>query len=439
MKNDGGMVFGGLVPMAAERARWVGRSKLLATAAVVALAATACSSSHSLGSTASAGATVKDGSGKGGSTSATPTTPPVKDPALHLKDKTKVSYRKAVKITVTDGTLVSMQVSTKTGGTELDGNVSESSSSWSSEAAPKPNTSFKAVANLKDSAGKTHSETLSFKSAAVSSANKVSFGVTPNGGTTVGIGQPIRVQFYSPVTQRAAIEKVMTVSATTPSGKSVVGSWHWLNSQQIDWRPKNFWTPGTKVSLDMKIAGVKAAANRYGRQDYSQTFKIGSSHITRVDARTDRLKVYRDGKLVNTWLTGTGKRGLETYSGIYTVLGKSAVVKMDSCSARVTCDKKDPDYYDENEYWATRLTSSGTFVHAAGWDGMLGRANTSHGCIHLADAKAKDFYNHAVMGDVVIVTNTGRGPQDRINTQDPGLYDWNLSWKTWKAGSALKS
>ena len=103
---------------------------------------------------------------------------------------------------------------------------------------------------------------------------------------------------------------------------------------------------------------------------------------------------------MDTWPTGTGRPGLETYSGTYIVLGKAQVVQMDSCSARITCDKKDPDYYNEKEYWATRITASGTFLHAASWDGLLGRANVSHGCIHLSDADAKDFYNHAVVGDV---------------------------------------
>jgi lipoprotein-anchoring transpeptidase ErfK/SrfK len=253
----------------------------------------------------------------------------------------------------------------------------------------------------------------------------------------VGIGQPVVVRFVTPITKREAMQKVMTVDAVTPDGRPVKGSWSWLNSQQVDWKPDKFWTPGTKVSLDMKIAGVKASADRFGRKDYAQTFTIGASHITRVDASTRRIKVYRDGKLVSTWPTGTGRRGLETYSGTYVVLGKSPVVKMDSCSARITCDKKDPDYYDDPEYFATRITSSGTFLHAADWDPLIGQANVSHGCIHLSKINAEKFYNHAVPGDVVIVSNTGRGPQDRINTQDPGLYDWNVPRATWKANSAL--
>ena len=147
---------------------------------------------------------------------------------------------------------------------------------------------------------------------------------------------------------------------------------------------------------------------------------------------------YHDGKLVHDWPTGTGKRGLETYSGTYVVLGKAKEVVMDSCSARITCDKENPEYYSMKQYWATRITASGTFLHAAGWDPVIGKANVSHGCVHLADAHAKEYFDRAEIGDVVIVSNTGRGPQERIATQDPGLYDWNLSWEQWTAGSALK-
>jgi hypothetical protein len=50
---------------------------------------------------------------------------------------------------------------------------------------------------------------------------------------------------------------------------------------------------------------------------------------------------------------------------------------------------------------------------------------------------AKKFYDHAVPGDIVIVSNTGRGPQERIDTQDPGLYDWNVARSIWKSRSAL--
>jgi lipoprotein-anchoring transpeptidase ErfK/SrfK len=371
-----------------------------------------------------------------GSTSATPT---VKTPVVSVDGSVaKASYQSPVKLVVSDGFFASVQVTSTDDSQPLDGTMSGDGTSWVSELPPHPGSSYKVSAGVRDSAGKDSTQTLTFLVAAVPSSQRVGFSVTPGDGTTVGIGQPIVVRFLTPIKERAAYEKVMTVTATTSSGQPVVGSWHWLGSQEVHWRPKVFWTPGTKVKLDMKIAGVKAAPNRYGRQDYTQTFTIGSSHVTYVDGITHRVKVYRDGKLVNDWPGGTGKTGLETYSGTYIVLGKASQIMMDSCSARITCDKKSPEYYNEKEFWATRITASGTFLHAASWDGLLGKANVSHGCVHLSDASAQDFYNHAVIGDVVIVQRTGRGPQERIATQDPGLIDWNLSWAQWTAGSAVR-
>jgi lipoprotein-anchoring transpeptidase ErfK/SrfK len=430
MKKDEGMTIVTAAP-ASRRAGRVGRGVLFSsTAALLALAASACSA----GSSPTPGS---PGAPSAGASSADAPTA-AQEPKVSLASSdSAVSYLRPVKLVVAGGSFTSVQVSSKSGDEELDGAVTGDGTAWVSELPPKPSSDYQAVATIKAANGQLKTKSVSFTVAKVPANKRVAFTVTPDDGATVGIGQPIVVRFLTPITEKAAFEKAMTVRATTPSGDSVVGSWHWLNSQQVDWRPQSFFQPGTTVKLNMKIAGVKASDTRFGRQDYSETFTIGASHITRVDASSHRVQVFRDGKLVDTWPTGTGRHGLETYSGTYIVLGKSQVVQMDSCSARVTCDKKNPDYYNEKEYWATRITASGTFLHAASWDGLLGRANTSHGCIHLSDSDAKDFYNHAVAGDVVIVKNTGRGPQQRIDTQDPGLYDWNLSWSQWVAGSAL--
>ena len=378
--------------------------------------------------------------GSGGSQSAAaPVKSPVaKTPTVALaKGAKQASYSQDVHIAVMNGSFTSVQVSTASGKQDLEGQVSGDGTEWVSQATPRPASAYTVMAQVKDGAGQVRSMTTSFRAQAVPDDQRIAFSVTPDNGATVGIGQPIVVRFLSAITERAAVQKVMTVHATTASGKAVAGSWSWLNSQQIDWRPDAFWEPGTSVSLSMKIAGVKAAAGRYGRRDYTEKFTIGASHITRVDATAHTVKVYRDGKLVDTWPTSTGRTGLETYSGTYVVLGKSPVVQMDSCSARVTCDKSDPDYYDEKEYFATRITASGTFLHAADWDHQLGEVNDSHGCIHLSGVNARSFYQHAVAGDVVVVTHSGRGPQERIATQDPGLYDWNVSRAVWKRDSAL--
>lgn len=423
------------------------RPAVVAGMVVLVLLAGGCTS---VGHSSSAGAEAEAGDGAGdGATgrASSPTTPTVRTPVVGVDGASgsvtstagaKVSYQNPVKLVVTDGSFTSVQVNGVASGSPLDGTMSGDGTSWVSERSPRPASSYRVTATVKDDKGKESSQIINFTVAAVPSSQKVGFSVVPKDGSEVGIGQPIVIRFLVPVKERVAFQKAMKVTATTPRGKDVTGSWHWLSSQEAHWRPRSFWTPGTKVSLDMKIAGLKAAPNRYGRQDYSQTFTIGASHITYVDGVAHRVKTYHNGQLIGDRAGGTGKKGLETYSGTYIVLDKEKEVLMDSCSARITCDKKDPDYYSKKEYWATRITSSGTFLHAASWDRQLGKANVSHGCIHLSDVDARRLYEQSVPGDVVIVSRTGRGPQERMATQDPGLYDWNLPWSRWVAGSALR-
>lgn len=419
--------------LAARHRKWRAGARAASGTAVFLLLVTGCTS----GSPSSSGpAAANTAAPAPASESPTPT---VKTPVVSVAGSpAKVSYEAPVKLVVADGSFASVQVTSTDDNRALEGTMSGDGMSWVSELSPRPASSYQVSAGVKDSSGKDSTQALTFSVAAVPSSQRVGFTVTPSNGSTVGIGQPVVVRFLTAIKERAAFEKVMTVTATTAAGKPVTGAWHWLNSQEVHWRPPAFWTPGTKVKLDMKIAGVKAAPGRFGRQDYSQTFTIGPSHVTYVDGISHRVKAYRDGKLVSDWPGGTGKSGLETYSGTYIVLGKAAEIMMDSCSARITCDKKSPEYYNEKEFWATRITASGTFLHAASWDKLLGKANVSHGCVHLSDASAEDFYKHATVGDVVIVQRTGRGPQERIATQDPGLIDWNLSWSQWVAGSALR-
>ncbi len=84
----------------------------------------------------------------------------------------------------------------------------------------------------------------------------------------------------------------------------------------------------------------------------------------------------------------------------------------------------------------------GHLVHGNYWaaPSTFGSANTSHGCVSFADAKGAGnpnipgawFYNHSIIGDVVIVKNTGA----KTVQPDNGVNGWNMSWASWKAGSA---
>ncbi|MQY40420.1 L,D-transpeptidase 4 [Streptomyces sp. RB17] len=134
---------------------------------------------------------------------------------------------------------------------------------------------------------------------------------------------------------------------------------------------------------------------------------VPAGHVSTIDAATHQMTVTDHGRTVMTFTAGFGKPGFRTPSGTFHVLGKDAVITMTSCSANITCDPHSPNYYVLTVHWAARLTSTGVFVHAAPWDHAIGRADSSHGCIHLSTADAHRFYDFSRTGDTVIVKNTG--------------------------------
>jgi hypothetical protein len=86
-------------------------------------------------------------------------------------------------------------------------------------------------------------------------------------------------------------------------------------------------------------------------------------------------------------------------------------------------------------YYATRVTWSGEYVHAAPWSvGSQGSENVSHGCTGMSTSNAEWFFDTVHEGDVVKVVNSNG---DEMEPFGNGFGDWNLTWKTWRAGSAL--
>ncbi|WP_067139302.1 L,D-transpeptidase [Microtetraspora malaysiensis] len=154
----------------------------------------------------------------------------------------------------------------------------------------------------------------------------------------------------------------------------------------------------------LALAGALAAALTLGT---GPARAASAGHVSTLDAATHQMTVTDDGRTVMTFTAGFGKPGFRTPTGTFHVLDKDAAVRMTSCSANITCDRHDPNYYDLVAHWAVRLTDSGLFVHAAPWDPAIGQVDSSHGCIHLSTEDARRFYDFSRAGDTVIIKNTG--------------------------------
>ncbi|MFF4273225.1 Ig-like domain-containing protein [Streptomyces sp. NPDC001536] len=346
------------------------------------------------------------------------------------------SINNSAAVTVSKGTLTDVSMTTAD-GTEVAGALSADKTSWKPSAQLERSTTYKLAAEAKDAEGRVAHENASFTT--VSPTNSFIGNFTPEDGSTVGVGMPVSINFDKAITNKAAVQKGITVSSS--SGQEVVG--HWFNANRIDFRPDDYWTENSTVTLKLALDGVEGADGVYGVQQKTVTFKIGRNQITYVDAKTKQMKVTQDGKTVKTIPISAGSPENKTYEGIMVMSEKFKETRMNGATVGFTDDDGKGEYDIKDVPHAIRLTNSGTFVHGNYWaaKSIFGSVNTSHGCVGLSDTKGADdkgtagywFYNSSIIGDVVIVQNTG----DKTVAPDNGLNGWNLSWADWKAGSAV--
>ncbi|SCK14316.1 Lipoprotein-anchoring transpeptidase ErfK/SrfK [Streptomyces sp. AmelKG-D3] len=261
----------------------------------------------------------------------------------------------------------------------------------------------------------------------------------PENRSTVGTGMIVSFSFNRAITDRAAVQRAIRVTAEP----EVEVAGHWFGKDRLDFRPEEYWKPGTEVTVDIGLRDVEGAPEVYGSQDKKVTFTVGRSQVSLVDAEAMTMEVRRDGKPVSTVPITAGAPKTTTYNGKMVVTEMHEVTRMDGATVGFT-DKEGKGEYDIKDVpHAIRLTTSGTFLHGNYWadESVFGKENVSHGCIGLRDAKGGSattpggwFFDRTLIGDVVEVVNS----KDRTVAPDNGLSGWNMDWKQWKAGSAVR-
>ncbi|MEU0853391.1 Ig-like domain-containing protein [Streptomyces flaveolus] len=256
----------------------------------------------------------------------------------------------------------------------------------------------------------------------------------PENRSVVGTGMIVSLEFNREITDRAAVERAVSVTAKPATEVRP----HWFGKDRLDFRPENYWEPGTKVTVALKLRDVEGAPGVYGLQHKTFSFTVGRSQVSLVDAVERTMEVRRDGTLLATVPITAGAPSTPTYNGKMVVTEMLDVTRMNSRTVGFGGEYDIPDVPH-----AIRLTSSGTFLHGNYWAPVdtFGRANVSHGCVGLRDVKgggsdtpAGWFFDRSLIGDVVEVVRS----KDKKVDPDNGLGGWNMSWRAWKAGSAVR-
>lgn len=258
-------------------------------------------------------------------------------------------------------------------------------------------------------------------------------------GATYGVGMVVVARFDQDIPDRAAAERQLKVT-TTPR---VEGAWYWVNDRKAHWRPREYYPPGTQVTVDAGIYGADLGDGLYGREDNRVSFRIGDSRVAIADDATKQVSVYLNGKLIRTMPTSMGRGGTETVNGktiafwtqpgTYTVMEKEKSVVMDSSTYGLPVGASSG--YRLSVANAVRISPDGIYLHElASTVWAQGNTNVSAGCLNLSPEHAKWYFDFAQPGDVVEVRNTGGEPLQQWQNGD-----WSLTWDQWTQGSALRS
>lgn len=319
---------------------------------------------------------------------------------------------KGITVTAAGGTL--QNVAVRTGGDPVAGTYSADHASWHSTWALNVSRSYTVTAIAATSRGATTTKTATFRT--LTPAATFSTHIFEGYDESYGVGVPIILTFSAPIKDKAAVERSIELRTSKP----VIGAWYWDGNQTLDFRPRDYWPVHTTVSFTGHFDGVESAPGVYGYHTLTQRFGIGDSVIAVASTKHHKTKIYVNGKLKYDWNISSGKPGDDTPNGSYLTIEKANPVEM-----------KGPGY-DLMVPWSVRFTFSGDYYHDAYWSvGEQGFENVSHGCVNLSPANAETYYNLAVPGDPITITDSPRS-----GVWDDGWTEWFLTWPQYLKGSA---
>lgn len=333
-------------------------------------------------------------------------------------DAEGVSVLDPVSVSVEKGTLEKVSM-TNEEGKEVKGALNPEGTEWKSDEVLGYGRTYTLAATAD---GKTTERTFTTVSPQYTAESYIS----PSGDAVVGVGEVIQINFDVTVPDRKAAQDAITITTDPP----VEGAFYWYSGSQVRWRPAEFWKPGTKVNVEIDSYGKKLGGDVYGGDTSTASFSIGDEVIAVADDSTKTMTVNRNGVSEMSMPISMGRDAWLTPNGVYRVGEQRESMIMDSSTFGLS--QSEGGYRTKVQY-ATQLSYSGIYVHAAPWSvGAQGSYNASHGCINVTTANAKWFMENTKPGDIVIVKNT-KG--DTLSGWD-GLGEWNVPWETWKAGNA---
>ncbi|MFF4827012.1 L,D-transpeptidase [Streptomyces sp. NPDC001312] len=316
-------------------------------------------------------------------------------------------------------------------GRQVAGELAADGSRWHSTSPLAGGAHYTVRVSTEDEDGRPGRKVLTFDTNKPKGQQLLNVKFGPEAGT-YGVGQPITAELDQPIkdkAQRVVVERALRVD----SKPAVQGSWYWVNDKELHYRPQDYWPANATVEAHSNLENVKISDKLRGGAAKPLKITTGDRIVAVTDAAKHLMTVYKNDEKIKEIPITTGKPGFATRNGIKVVLAKQYYVQMKSSTVGIAAGSSDS--YDLPVYYATRVTWSGEYVHAAPWSvGSQGAANVSHGCTGMSTPNASWFFNTVHEGDLVqVVNSTGHN----MELFDNGFGDWNMPWQKWVQGSAI--
>ncbi|MER7016082.1 Ig-like domain-containing protein [Saccharopolyspora sp. NPDC000359] len=331
-------------------------------------------------------------------------------------------------VTAHRGVLTSVTV-TADGGTAVPGELTDGGRRWTTTAPLEFSKTYRVHALAQDAERIPAPPTNATFTTATPVEEVTVERTRPSDGDEVGIAMPVSIYFSRPVTDRAAVERRLSVEPSVPTE----GSFHWMSDEQVNWRPKDYWQPGTTVRVRARLYGVDTGGGAMGTADHESTFRIGRDQRAVGDVNTHTLTLFQDGQEIKQLPASYGRSIYPTQHGVHVAFEKHTSTRMRSDTWGGP-QKGEPGYYDEVLPYAVRISNNGEFIHvnpATVW--AQGQSNVSHGCVNLSPANGKWFFDWVQIGDPVEIVGSDRP----LTTADGDIPDWTIPYDEYVRGSAL--
>lgn len=158
------------------------------------------------------------------------------------------------------------------------------------------------------------------------------------------------------------------------------------------------------TSLSQQIGKTLLSAKGFQLVMPTETQSFATSTISdfdkliEVNIVTKQMYLYQKGQLTKTYPISAGAAATPTPVGQYEIYQKLAVQDMRGYNANGT------RYFQPHVRWVNYFLPGGYAVHGNYWrpQSWFGAVNSSHGCVSLPDAQAKEVYDWAPIGTTVI-------------------------------------